>query len=421
MALKLFRRHGKVCSKHYPTQARLYRPRTKAEVAKDCRCAISAEGTLRVRGYITNKATGTASWDDAEKTAAEWLKWGDFVPHAPEEKKNSDIQYAIDSFLASIGPHGRNVDPTTVKKFEILLQQRLLPFAQHRGYTLIGNFDDLDAVTKFVESWRNLNPHRNKKVDGPLPLKPLANSTKRADLERFRAFLRYCEERAWLATNQAKKIRFKSKVEKKFGFEPDEEERVFRAIDSVDDGRGRTGQYNAQELRVFCLVMRHAGLRISDATTLNDKQLVKRQSGKGWAFRVYQQKTEEWVYVPIPDFVEQELGELQVKGRRDGRNYWFWTCEGAIDTAVTNWRERVTRLLALAEREQKFLHAATPHTFRHTFSIRHLNAGTDIKFVSRWLRHASILTTEKHYAHAVKGTMIASEEAYDRSIACQLN
>ena len=103
MALKLFRRHGKDCFKHYPRQARLYRPRTKAELAKDCRCAISAEGTLRVRGYITNKATGTASWEDAEKTAAEWDKWGDFVPPKPEEKKNPDIQYAIDSFLAFAG------------------------------------------------------------------------------------------------------------------------------------------------------------------------------------------------------------------------------------------------------------------------------------------------------------------------------
>lgn len=67
----------------------------------------------------------------------------------------------------------------------------------------------------------------------------------------------------------------------------------------------------------------------------------------------------------------------------------------------------------------RFLHKPTTHSFRHTFSTRHLNAGTDIKFVSRWLGHASVLTTEKHYAHAIKGTMIASEEAYDRSFAKQ--
>jgi integrase len=167
--------------------------------------------------------------------------------------------------------------------------------------------------------------------------------------------------------------------------------------------------------------MRYAGLRIGDATTLNDRQLVPRQSGKGWALRVFQQKTEDWVYIPIPEFVEAELRKLTFKGKKDGCHFWFWTCEGALDTATTNWRERVSRLLAKAQEAKPFTHKATTHSFRHTYSIRHLNAGTDIKFVSRWLGHASVLTTEKHYAHAIRGTMIASEEAYDQSIAKQPN
>ena len=100
---------------------------------------------------MSNKATGATSWEQAEKTAAEWERWGDLVPPAPEEKTDPDIRYAIDSFLASVGPQGRNVDRTTVKKFGILLNQRLIPFAQHRGYTLIRHFEDLDAVSKFVE------------------------------------------------------------------------------------------------------------------------------------------------------------------------------------------------------------------------------------------------------------------------------
>lgn len=112
MALKLFRRHRKGCAKQYPVQARLYKPRTKSEATKDCKCGISAEGTLSRRGYITNKATGSSSWEDAERTAAEWERWGDFVAPEPGEKKNPDIQYAIDSFLASVGPHGRNIDQT---------------------------------------------------------------------------------------------------------------------------------------------------------------------------------------------------------------------------------------------------------------------------------------------------------------------
>lgn len=247
------------------------------------------------------------------------------------------IEYAVDSFLASNGPQGRNVDPRTLRTFEILLKQRLYSHAEHCGFRWIRQFDDLDVVSKFVESWRNLNPHRNKNAGSHAVSVPLSNSTKRAELERLRFFLRYCQDREWIKANHASKIKFKSKIEKKVGMEPEEEKLVFESIQFVEDGRGRTGPYNAQELYAFCLVMRYAGLRIGDATTLNDGQLVKRQSGKGWALRILQQKTEEWVYIPILEFVEKELRKLKFKGKKDGRNYWFWTCNGALDTAITNW------------------------------------------------------------------------------------
>lgn len=181
----------------------------------------------------------------------------------------------------------------------------------------------MDVVSKFVESWRNLNPHRNKKAASRLASIPLSNSTKRAELERLGFFLRYCQDREWIKANHASKIKFKSKVEKKFGMEPEEERLVFESIQFVEDGRGRTGQYNAQELYAFCLVMRYAGLRIGDTTTLNDGQLVRRQSGRGWALRVFQQKTEEWVYIPIPEFVETELRKLKCKAKKTAATIGF--------------------------------------------------------------------------------------------------
>jgi integrase len=418
-SLRLFRRHQNNCTKGKTPKTRTYQPATRAERSIDCRCGIAAEGTLRIRGYITNRATKEIDWAKAESVAADWEDWGDFVPPPTVKPVDVSIEYAVESFLASTGPQGRNVDPSTLRTFEILLKQRLYSFADHRGFHSLNQLDDLDVVTKFVESWRNLNPHKNKPGVHPPKAVPLAPSTKRAELERLRAFLRYCVDRQWIKSNQATKIKFRTKTEKKFGLEPEEERLVFECIQFVEDGRGHTGQYNACELAAFCLVMRYAGLRIGDATTLNDGQLVPRQSGNGWALRVFQQKTEDWVYVPIPDFVEAELRRLKFKGKKDGCNYWFWTCKGELDTATTNWRERISRLLAMAQKQKQFTHKPTPHSFRHTFSIRHLNAGTDIKFVSRWLGHASVLTTEKHYAHAIRGTMIASEQAYDLSLARQ--
>jgi integrase len=365
--LRLFRRHQKNCSKSRPPQSRSYRPATRAERAADCQCGIAVEGTLQRRGYVTNKATKETDWAKAEAIAGQWEAWGDFRPPAGLQPLDVSLEYAVESFLASTGPQGRDVDPSTLRTFEILLKRRLLDYARHRGFRDLRQLDNLDVVTNFVESWQNLNPHRNKGVPLPGKAVPLAASTKRAELERLRAFLRYCADRQWIGSNHASKIKFKTKIDKKFGMEPAEEKMVFESIHFLEDGRGRTGQYNARELSAFCLVMRYAGLRIGDATTLNDSQLVTRQSGKGWALRVFQQKTEDWVYIPIPDFVEAELRKLKFKGTKDGCHYWFWTCEGGLDTAITNWRERVSRLLAVAQRAQPFAHKVTTHSFRHTF------------------------------------------------------
>jgi integrase len=45
-----------------------------------------------------------------------------------------------------------------------------------------------------------------------------------------------------------------------------------------------------------------------------------------------------------------------------------------------------------------------------------LNAGVDVKMVSRWLGHASIRVTESHYGHANRATHVASERAYDAAL-----
>src|SRR2546427_1799506 len=102
-----------------------------------------------------------------------------------------------------------------------------------------------------------------------------------------------------------------------------------------------------------------------------------------------------------------------------GRRYWFWTCEGDDETARNNWYTKIQKIIKSVDKQKPFLHSVSPHSFRHTFSISHLNAGTDIKFVSRWLGHKSVTITEKHYSHAIRGTMLASEEAYDASMERQ--
>ena len=344
---------------------------------------MAAEGKLFNEGRVSNRSLKTSDWLQAQETARKWQEWGTTTEPLP---KSPPVLYAVTSFLTSQGPQGRNVEKNTYHGFDVLLRQRLIPFG--KAFASIRVFDNLDVVTKFVESWVNLQ------AGGPL-----ADSTKKTELERLRFFFNYCKDRGWLEHNYAKKIKLTFATQKKFGLSPDEEKRLFDAID-------------ADELRVFCLVMRHSGLRISDAAMLNALQLVTRASGQGWALKVFQKKTKEWVYIPIPAMLAEALHTLSFKSG----TYWFWTGKGLPETAVDNWYNR----LKVVVDKLKFNRPVSPHTLRHTFCISHLNAGVDIKIVSRWCGHKSIAVTEKHYAHAVHGTLVASDNAYDESMRRQM-
>ena len=199
----------------------------------------------------------------------------------------------------------------------------------------------------FVECWCNLQPTRNRKnVEAPSQPVPLADSTKKIELERLRAFYRFCKDRGWMKNEFAKKITHKAKTEKKFGLLPDEEARLFDAIINP-------------ELRAFCLVLRHSGARMCDATVLDESQLVVRASGKGWALKFYQKKAQEWVYIPIPDFVADALRNLEIKGEANGKRYWFWTGNGDPTTA----RKTMLRLSHRPQSEQANVsrhHGGTP-------------------------------------------------------------
>jgi len=52
----------------------------------------------------------------------------------------------------------------------------------------------------------------------------------------------------------------------------------------------------------------------------------------------------------------------------------------------------------------------TPHTLRHTFGTRWLQAGGDIYKLSRILGHSSVAVTEAHYAHLLKDDLVAASQ-----------
>jgi integrase len=420
MALTLYRRHARACIKGYPQNQRTFPPRTSREVRADCECPIVVAGSLRhERRRLLHVTTKTNRWNDALAQATQWEAWEALTDPSPTPapEEHTLITTAADSWIKLKGPHGENLGSAALRKYVVLLHQRIVPFCVENNIQFIGAFDNATTVMDCFLSFKNLNPHRNRKDQSPAPDVPLADAMRRAELERFRGFLRFCMNQNWLKNNHAMKIELgRSAPTAKYGLTPDEEHQVWDAIELVSN-RGQLDQYNSRELRALCLVMRYAGLRISDAVTLDHTQLVRREHGEGYAIKIMsQQKTKEWVRVPITREVVDALHALNFKGERDGKKFWFYTGNGERDTAVNNWRNRMARLFKLAQQDKPFAHAASTHTWRHTFAISMLNSGVDVKMVSRWLGHASIRVTEAHYGHANVATHVASERAYDAAL-----
>lgn len=386
MALVIYRRHAKSCTKGYDQNDRTFPPQTHKDIKADCACPIVCSGSIHPSGAgVTEKfrhlSLDTSDWDTAR------AKLKDLQNLDPVSNRVT-VAEATERYLKKKGPSGENIEHATLRKHTVMLLNRVVPFCNDRGIQLISAFDDPSIVEGCFLSFKNLNPNHNKRT-GALMEKPLSDRTRAKELDRYRSFLRYCKELGWLKHSHASNknvIKPPSvKPTPKYGLEPAEEAQLFAAIERVTI-RGQLDQYNSKELRALVMVMRYTGLRISDAVTLDHTQLVPRESGPGYAIKIMSmQKTDEWVRIPITLEAARALRGLNFKGEKNGRKFWFYTGNGERDTAITNWRERVDNLLKLAQRPPcaPFLHHATPHTLRHTFAISALNNGADIKMVSR--------------------------------------
>src|ERR1022692_3084219 len=80
-----------------------------------------------------------------------------------------------------------------------------------------------------------------------------------------------------------------------------------------------------------------------------------------------------------------------------------WTNEGRQEILLhlhVHGATRASRHRGRAGAKDKpFTHAFSPHCLRHTFAIQHINVGTDVKLISKWLGHESVAVTLEHYGN----------------------
>jgi integrase len=152
--------------------------------------------------------------------------------------------------------------------------------------------------------------------------------------------------------------------------------------------------------------MRWSGLRIRDAVTLERHRL------HGDSLLLYQAKTGQAVYVPLPAHVVDALVDIP-DGPRPNPRYFFWSGNGAAKSVVADWQRAYRRLFELADirgldGELKRCH---PHMIRDTFAVEMLLAGVPMDQVSILLGHSSVKITERHYAPFVKARQVQLQKS----------
>jgi integrase len=101
--------------------------------------------------------------------------------------------------------------------------------------------------------------------------------------------------------------------------------------------------------------------------------------------------------VAVPDHIAEMLLALPFMTEQGAKKFWFRPA--GILNPIHYWSERMEKLFTHAQAAQAFTHHTTPHTLRHTFAIQNLDAGVDIRAVSKMLGHFSLATTINHYSH----------------------
>jgi len=146
----------------------------------------------------------------------------------------------------------------------------------------------------------------------------------------------------------------------------------------------------APRVRALVQLMRHSGLAIRDAVTIDRSKIVRDEKKRLYRVSTSRQKTGVHVSVLLPPDVAAEICAIM-----NGSRFVFWSGNGLEQSAVTNWQHDLRALFRAAFGKHTNF---TPHCLRDTAAVEWLSAGIPLEEVSKLLGHSSVKTTEKSYA-----------------------
>jgi integrase len=339
MALRLIRRHVKDCQ-------------YKSTRYRRCKCPIHVYGTLA--GEKVRKALDQTSWDAAADLINAWTTAGEI---GVVKLEAPTIREAVRKYFEDC--EARKLGWEAMRKYRHLLDDRFLPWCERKGLNNLRQVS-VDAVRQFRQTW----------TDSPL--------TATKNLERMRAFFRFCHQAGWIKGNPSLAVKPPKVTQTPtLPFSREEMKRIVAACDSYGGNRAR--------IKAFVLTMRYTGLRIGDAIRLSKSQVV---DGKVF---VRTAKTGQRVSVPVPRDVVAALGKIE-----NGSDRYFWT--GMNIAAVSNWSRYLGSVFELAK-----IDGGHSHRFRDTCAVELLLAGASVE-------DDTPQVVAKHYAPWVKERQVRLEK-----------
>jgi site-specific recombinase XerD len=293
---------------------------------------------------------GTRDWQRAEKMLRDEP---DEVRAAPRPKS---LQDAIDDYLKDC--KARHLSEGTICNYRLILGKLAKFLGANASVAALTHQSLSDCRATFNDARRRNAPPR-----------AIASVTAFNWLKYIRSFIRWTVDQGLLKEDPAAKIKYPKVIHTPTQpFSPAEVGKILEACQTPWE-------------RAFVLTLLYTGLRIGDATGLRRERIA---AVEGQTVLLLE-KTRSQNYVKIHPDLKQALARLP-----DDGPYYF--CR-----SFSRWTRQ-----SLAFRLKRVMKRAgitgRAHQFRDTFAVELLKKGTPIRTVQLLLGHASIVTTEKHYA-----------------------
>jgi len=199
-------------------------------------------------------------------------------------------------------------------------------------------------------------------------------STKLAKISRVRAFYAWISDRMPGIENPAHGCDFRGRRGCR--------QRVATAGE-IREILGRIDTRNDKILKLYCLLIIHTGARVSTISKITPDSL-----DRSWRLHLYNVKAKKIYSYTIP-MIDSDLLTLWHEVTASGR---LWN-----EHEASNLHKKLYKIMHDLGPDQ-FGEYLSPHSLRHTFATRALQAGVPAEIVSKLLDHASVSITLNVYA-----------------------